>query len=192
MIDNFKKFKTWLDFSDPTKFYYIQIIQRSKDIDKLTKNNRMVKAYFVYSLEYLEKKEQEMKEIANSTKGRIYIHPGRRDSKVVALEHLEQVATMIKNHQEEFVHKAYTTACGRHHSKDKLWVIDIDVKDEVFVQDVIYFIGNLEPVGDKCSHIIPTKSGFHLITTPFNTEKFKKQFSDVEIHKNNPTLLFIP
>lgn len=192
MVDNFELFKTWLDFSDPTKFYYVQIIQRSKDIDKLTKNNRMVKAYYIYSLEQFEKKEEEMRKIAKATQGRIYIHPGRRDSKVVALETLEQVATMIKNHQSEFIHKAYTTACGRHHSKDNLWVVDIDNKDTRILLEVQQFIDSLPPEELKTKLVVPTQSGFHLITRPFNTREFKMSYSAIDLHKNNPSLVFMP
>lgn len=192
MVDNFELFKTWLDFDDPTKFYYVQIIQRSKDIDKLSKNNRMVKAYYVYSLEQLGKKEEEMRKIAKATQGRIYIHPGRRDSKVVALETLEQVATMIKNHQSEFTHKAYTTACGRHHSKDNLWVVDIDNKDTQLLLEIRQFIDGLPPEELKTKLVVPTQNGFHLITRPFNTKEFKMSYSGVDLHKNNPSLLFMP
>ena len=37
---------------------------------------------------------------------------------------------------------------------------------------------------------IPTKSGCHLITTPFNLQQFKEKYPDIDVHKNNPTLLY--
>ena len=31
---------------------------------------------------------------------------------------------------------------------------------------------------------------YHIITTPFNMEAFKKLYPEVDVHKNNPTILF--
>jgi hypothetical protein len=39
---------------------------------------------------------------------------------------------------------------------------------------------------------IKTKSGFHIITQPFNVMKFKERYPDVDIQKKNPTVLYIP
>jgi hypothetical protein len=49
-----------------------------------------------------------------------------------------------------------------------------------------------EPDGIKFITLIPSKSGFHIIMKPFNLQKFKSEYPDVEIHKNNPTNLYIP
>jgi hypothetical protein len=39
---------------------------------------------------------------------------------------------------------------------------------------------------------IPTRAGFHIIASPFNLQKFKERYPEVEVHKKNPTLLFLP
>lgn len=39
---------------------------------------------------------------------------------------------------------------------------------------------------------IPTVNGIHLITKPFNTQEFRTKFPDVDVHKNNGTLLYYP
>ena len=39
---------------------------------------------------------------------------------------------------------------------------------------------------------IPTKNGYHIITKPFNLKQFKDKYSDIDVHKNNPTILYIP
>ena len=33
-------------------------------------------------------------------------------------------------------------------------------------------------------------NGIHLITTSFNLQQFKEKYPDIDIHKNNPTLLY--
>lgn len=37
-----------------------------------------------------------------------------------------------------------------------------------------------------------TKSGYHLITKPFDMQVFRERFPDIDVHKNNPTNLYIP
>ena len=72
------------------------------------------------------------------------------------------------------------------------WVVDLDDCSEVN-QEIVSFIGQLEPIGiDKIVAKIPTKSGFHLITRPFRLDKFKAKFRGIDVHKNNPTVLYIP
>ena len=39
---------------------------------------------------------------------------------------------------------------------------------------------------------IPTKNGYHIITKPFNLKQFKDKYPDIDVHKNNPTILYIP
>ena len=38
--------------------------------------------------------------------------------------------------------------------------------------------------------VIETAQGCHLITKKFNSETFKERFEDIDIHKDNPTLLY--
>lgn len=44
----------------------------------------------------------------------------------------------------------------------------------------------------KIYDYIPTKNGYHIITKPFNLKQFKDKYPDIDVHKNNPTILYIP
>ena len=48
----------------------------------------------------------------------------------------------------------------------------------------------IEPFGQKVVACLPTKNGYHLITNPFRLDKFKEMYPNIDIHKNNPTLLY--
>ena len=48
-----------------------------------------------------------------------------------------------------------------------------------------------ESGNSKIYAIIPTKNGHHIITKPFDVRNFSSQYPDIEIHKNNPTILYI-
>ena len=37
---------------------------------------------------------------------------------------------------------------------------------------------------------VPTLHGCHLITHKFDSKAFKEEFPDIDIHKDNPTLLY--
>lgn len=99
------------------------------------------------------------------------------------------------------IRKAYSTVCGNHHSeKDKRWVVDIDEKDLLQKDRIRKTIEELhrEIKGNnyKILEEVPTRSGIHIITNPFNMAKFKlvmKDFNitDLDVHKNSPTILYL-
>ena len=99
--------------------------------------------------------------------------------------------------------KSYDRACGLlNNEKTKRWIIDIDENDVIWLEQVINAIQPCEPLGNKILTQIPSKSGIHLITSPFNVQQFKENFTtelkeykmeyrEIEIHKDNPTNLFL-
>lgn len=53
MINNFDLIQNILSFEDPGDFYYLQILQRKKDINNTvsSSNHRVVKSYYINSIE---------------------------------------------------------------------------------------------------------------------------------------------
>ena len=90
------------------------------------------------------------------------------------------------------------TCAGEIKGEESRWVIDMDdidlERDSLKLNAIEDFIETLEPhtKESKIIHEIPTKSGVHIITTPFNVAEFQKRYPDIDVHKNNPTILFIP
>jgi hypothetical protein len=126
-------------------------------------------------------------------KARAYVHLNRRDSSKLALEMLTDLADRIKQANYSHLHRIHSTACGRFvSSKDKSWVIDIDDGSGVSPDAVLFEIDKLQPLGEKLLARIPTKNGCHLITRPFNAAEFGKAYPTVDVHKNNPTVLYVP
>ena len=62
-IDNLEILKPFLRFDDPNDFYYLQILQRKKENPQLGSNNRVIKNYYINSVEYLESHYHEIKEL---------------------------------------------------------------------------------------------------------------------------------
>lgn len=212
MVNNFDLIKELLKFESPDDFYFVQVIQRKKDHKdenkRLGRNNnaRLVKAYYVESIKYLEEHQPEMIALAEMFNARVGINLNIRSRRQVAYEMLEQLAMSLKagNHS---LAKLYNSCCGMVHSKDKLWLIDVDEPkvSPLMLADIEYkyepkSIPEFDEVGmpipgtfkSKIVAQIPTKNGWHVITTPFNSLEFSKDYPEIEIHKNNPTILYIP
>ena len=199
MIDNFELIKPLLHFDAPGNFYFVQVIQRKKDHKaeniRLGRNNnaRLIKAYYIYSLEKLEEHKAEMIKLADIFNARIGINLNPRNDKKVALDMLERLASSIKSEVYD-VAKTYNSACGASLGTDKTWLVDLDTKDPAILQKVIIDIEvACEPfIPTKIIAQIPTKNGIHLITRAFNSKTFGDLNPEVSIHKNNPTVLYIP
>jgi len=204
MTNNFEHIKSILKFEDDY-FYFIQIIQRKKEIPELGANNRIVRSYMISSLEKFEKNEAEIIKMCEMFNARAYIHLNRRKWSRIALECLRHNAELIANGQNDGIKASLETVIGRNNCEpkgEKTWIVDIDEKLPQYVWQVENFINYLEPIvftnlniGEmekKVKSIIPTKNGYHLITSPFNSQVFKQTYPDIDIHKDNPTVLYVP
>ena len=114
----------------------------------------------------------------------------------------QKVTDIIMNRDYKSVRNAYDSVCGAYStSKEKRWIIDLDGVDQVSPLMCAFIEYRCEPITEltpdcslensKCIAVIPTKNGIHLITKPFNLEKFRKEYPEVDVHKNNPTVLYV-
>jgi hypothetical protein len=192
MIDNIHLIKPLLVFESSDDFYYLQIIKRKKENKTLGSNSRVVKNYYISSIEYLETKYDEIKKLCDIFNARACIRLNKRSYRKVAFKAMQNLANTMSNGEYSFVNKSYDRACGQsHNDKNKKWILDIDDTDwtEYQTEELVEKLYNIEPIGDKYITEIPSKSGLHIITKPFNLKQFNY---DLDIHKDNPTNLYIP
>jgi hypothetical protein len=196
MVDNFDLIKPMLKFESEDDFYFIQILQRKKDnpngCNGSSNSARLIKAYYINSIEHLESLKDEMVFFANHFNSRVGINLNKRSYEKTAFNTLKKVAEVMHNKNFKMVRRAWNTSCGVHNGGDKIWLLDIDVKDADYIKNIKEFVQNQQPKRDKILGLIPSKSGFHLITKGFDLRAFKKEYPEIEIHKNNPTNLYIP
>jgi len=193
--DNFDQINRLISFPEG-EFYYVQILQRGKDGHKKNGNNRnrLVYSYFINSQEYYDRKRNEIIEICETFNARAMIHLSRRNYQRIAMDTLVMVAEQISTGNITHLYRVYNSACGRNKGVNKLWLVDLDgyqTHGEVITK-LSLFINGLDPLGHKIKDYIPSKSGYHIITAPFNLKEFHKEYPTVEVHKNNPTNLYIP
>jgi len=211
MVNNFKQIRKLLSFDSKGQFYFVQILQRRKDgnnISGTNNTNRTIRTYRIDSLKKFDELQDEMIKLADFFNARVGINLNKRSYEKVAFYTLEKMAKQMSNRDYKNVKKAYDSVCGIHDSSvDRIWLIDIDEYKGKSLErnkfEIIKAIQHSRPIKEKkILSDIPSKNGCHLITKPFDTNVFYKDLAESysrtlmyelpEIHKNNPTNLYIP
>jgi hypothetical protein len=203
VIDNIEKIKQLLNFSEVGDFYMLYVFKRKKDQPEGEKDNhqsvRTIKTYCVDSISYLDMRYDEIKQLCEVFKARAYIHIQKQNHKDVSLDMLATLAERIKNGVQN-QKGLFDSVVGQLKTQEKRWIIDVDdISIDGFNHDpsqieMRNFINELQKEAGREPHMtfIKTRSGFHIITQPFNVMKFKEKYPDVDIQKKNPTLLYYP
>ena len=192
MVDNFKLIKPLLKFPNNDIYYHLQILRRGKDHPNLPAANRLIKSYFVNKLESIDGLKDEIIGLCKYFGARAYINLAPKSVKKTASLQMKYLAQRINEGDFKKIWRSWNTCAGEIKGEEPRWIVDID--DKTTWGNIMDFIDTLEPYSKDTKFItnIPTKSGWHLITTPFNVYEFKKVYPDIDVHKNNPTILYIP
>jgi hypothetical protein len=195
MIDNIEHIKKLLNFEEKGDFYMLYVFKRKKDQPEGERDNhqsvRTIKSYCVDSIEYLEKRYDEIKQLCEMFKARAYIHVQKQNHRDVSLNMMVALAQRIQdgNHKQQGL---FDSVVGQLKTYEKRWVVDIDVSDYHAVHEITKFISTLKPEGPKVESVIPTKNGYHLITKRFDVKTFGEKYPEISVQKKNPTLLYLP
>lgn len=197
MINNFSQLREMLDFSDPLGFYFLQIFKRRKDIPELERDMIHLRDYFITSLEQFDRLESRIIEECDRENARAYLRLNRRNAKKISFQVLKKVVDYISSENYGAVKNVFPSSCGEINSEtDRKWIVDIDWKDWINRAEIeAVVIPLLEELQEECDReplakMIPTKNGIHIITRPFNLEKFCSKYPKVDVHKDNPTILY--
>lgn len=190
-INNLQLIKPLLNFANDDVFYHLQILKRKKEHPSLGSNSYVVKTYYISSIEYLEFKMSEIIELCKFHQARAYINLIPRSFEKIAFHTLKKVTDCIMNKDYKSVRKAYESICGKYGHGDKIWVIDVDDRDFNKVLKIGETVNKIES-GNSVNVLeyIPTLNGFHILTKPFDKSVFSKIY-DLDIHTNNPTILYL-
>ena len=198
-IDNFDLILNNLSFNNKDEFYFVQIIQRKKDGNeglRVRNGYRLIRSYYIYSRQELIDLKDRIIELCKNNNARAYINPNVRNAKEVALECIKKYSDLISNDSSFMGNNIWDSSCGstRARGYKALWIVDIDNLDQLDkIQETINLCQG-QP-GDKIKYVVPTVHGCHLVTYGFNREEFNDRLRQlgvdyVDIHKDNPTLLY--
>jgi hypothetical protein len=199
----------------------LYVFKRKKDQPEGEKDNhqsvRTIKTYCIESIDHLERRYDEIKQLCEMFKARAYIHVQKQNHFDVSLNMMVELAQRIQNGQHN-QKGLFDSVVGQVKTQEKRWIVDVDMKDEDALMKIMKLINNgckpLDVVNETHLHksdgsvvvtydydpkvikVIPTKNGYHLITKRFDVMEFNKIMSlqgDVpDIQKKNPTLLYLP
>ncbi len=199
MLDNLEIIRPLLNFEKKRDFYMLYVFKRKKDQPEGERDNhqsvRTIKTYCIESIEHLERRYDEIKQLCEMFKARAYIHVQKQNHFDVSLNMMVALAQRIQDGNTN-QKGLFDSVVGQIKTQEKRWIVDIDTKDEEAVTKIARLVDSLRPEGPKIEAVIPTKNGYHLITSRFDVLNFNKMMSlqgDVpDIQKKNPTLLYLP
>lgn len=196
MIDNFKLISDFIENKTKTgDFYFLQILKRRKDNLKMDVDMLPINFYFVKDHNHLMRLKPHIITDCNAHNARAYINLNKRNERKIALQTLRIIADSISSEIYD-VKNAYHGACGKFSADDdKKWIIDVDgdFNNANIMNHPIYeLVTNLQrqTSNSPLNFLIPTKNGIHIITRPFNLQEFRKYYPNIDVHKDNPTILY--
>lgn len=193
-VNNYTQIRDFIKLTfEDQDYYFIQIIKRRKENPDMQTGTHIIKCYFIDSIEKFDKKMSEIIDLCYHNNARAYINLNKRNYRKTALYMIKYLTDLVIAGQENGAIKAFELCSGQHAAdKNKKWILDVDIKDKDIITQINHDISNINPIGPKVYMILPTKNGYHIITKPFDPREYSKIHPDHEIHKDNPTLLYIP
>lgn len=179
-------------------YFDVQLIRRGKDNPDTPAANYTFKTYYIDSLELFDRYIDEIKQCCEIFKLRAYISVNTKSKIELSKKTLLKYAEMVAVEESKKPWRFCDSVNGSLSGKEKRWVIDIDdcENDNQYLYYVREAINRCSTKYDNAIvTTLPTKSGFHIITRPFNTYEFNKHCENMgikmpEIKKNHITLLY--
>lgn len=207
MTDNFKQIREYMieqnipetEEKSGDLFFLVLLIRRGKDFPDLPAANYTFKSYYIDSLEKFDKVKDEIVKCCDIFGLRAYVSvvaKSKRDfTKYCSLKFAEN--TFKNDYKKPW--KIPDHVFGKLGSKNEdRWIIDVDDCEEYknYLETIHSCIMACESKFDNpiITHI-NTKSGIHIITHPFNLQRFsmlcgQHGFSAPDVKKNHITLLY--
>lgn len=195
-IDNFNIMAPWFDnLSDQGDFFFVQVIQRNKECKVNSKGNT-IKDYHFFDKETFLSKKEEITTLCKAFNARAYFWINPRNCKEIQYEIIKEALEALELGTHKLF-KCVSKAIGRKRTnkyKSK-WILDFDTKDWTVINKYLEIVFKCRPDGIKVNNFIKTVNGTHVITDPFDLEQFKQkvalyQLDNIDIHKDNPTVLY--
>jgi len=198
MTDNFKLIRQYLidngipqhNESGLLKHYVVEIMSRGKDNPDMPAANRHFKNYYFPCIDKFDQYESEIKKVCDALRMRAYVSVNYKMYDQVLMDTAAEAATRAAAHNYGKPYSVYEHCSGKYvNRKDKKFVVDIDEEQMIFFHSIY------DELKDKVVIVVPTRTGMHLVTTPFNTLAFENKCINrfgftPDIKKNHLTLLY--
>lgn len=198
MVDNFDLIRKNLRFQkNKRSFYFVQILRRKKENPELSSYSIPVESFYIYSKKDFDKYKKHIIEKCEKNRARAYIKMNCLDAQSVALKTIALITESIRKENWHELASRFNSACGecgKQKGFDALYLIDLDGEYADKRDEIRAYINSLPPldVPEKIRIEVPTKNGYHFLSTGFNMDSFRKEYPGIDIHKDGITLLYFP
>lgn len=205
MTDNFNRFKEFMRLPETEggdAYYVIELVRRGKDCPDLPAANYHFKNYYIDSMQKYDKVQDEIRLLCRTLRLRAYVSVNRKSFRRVTMDTIAEMSRRAALDDFRRPYAVFESCSGKFVDKnDEHWMVDVDdfvgYNTQEHCVTIRNFINDCRPYGDKIELMLPTKSGIHLITRPFDLNAFNGcmgVFTDwiprPEVKKNHLTLLF--
>ena len=179
-------------------YFDIQLIRRGKDHPNMPSANYTFKTYYVDSLENYDKYREEIVKCCDMFYLRAYVSVNAKSKREAALKTIQKYAENLTNGEFRKPWRVFSSVCGGQDGEEKRWIVDIDNHSEFEP-----FVLKVKSIIDMCAGVyeknvitsLPTKSGCHIITHPFNLQQCQQLCKEygiepLDVKKNHITLLY--
>ena len=185
MTNNYEIIKPLLDFSDPDKFYIVHIVSRRKDGHESQEvSERNIKTYLIPSEKYFDTYISEMESLCKVFNARAWLYINQRSFSAT-----KRAMTKCLNEETNYKIDGPSSLyglfgwCAKFSGtgvSPKWWIIDVDPYPDKIVTDQD-LSDSLDDLRDRITAaggcdftVVPSKTGCHLITRPFSTDKWEE------------------
>ena len=195
MVNNFKNIKNSKFFKDFVElsnnmdvFLTILIMKRRKDNPEMKKDVSIVRQFTVCNEKEYDDLQPKIIDLCQANNARAYLSVNVRDSREILLN---MATKCIEKYKEKgssiapwniFWEVAGQSGIVKGH---KRWVIDVDDYDinnymdhpiYIIIRDIICITQSIDTF-NKSFDVIPSRTGFHIIVSPFDIAKFQKDIN---------------
>lgn len=171
--------------ADGDTFIYTEMLDRGQR--KGNNGQRLLKTFYHRSVEEFWEQWPTIQKLCDMSKVRACTRLAPRSYKKVGREFTRLVVETALTENWAGMKSLYNRACGIASPLTKLWLWDVD---EMGLR-AYSLLATLKD-RDVLVESIPSKKGVHYITKPFNAQVVQELYPDVQVHKDNPTNLYIP
>ena len=204
MTNNFEQYKTFIEngfsnspLQENDTYYVIELIRRGKDNPNSSAANYHFKNYYIRKVEDIDKYKDEIIQLCDMLNLRAYASVNFKSFKQVTLDTMVELSKRIANNDFKKNYNIFESCSSSYlNQTNKKWIVDLD--GDYDIDKVNEIINHVKPYDtNKIIDIFKTKSGHHIITTPFDKKEFDLVFTGVydteispEIKTNNLTLIY--
>lgn len=205
MTNNFDQYKKYIEngfsnspLQENDTYYVIELIRRGKDNPNSSAVNYHFKNYYIRKVEDIDKYKDEIIQLCDMFNLRAYASVNFKSFKQVTLDTMVELSKRIANNNFNKPYNIFESCSSSYfHHSNKRWIIDID--GDYKIEKIKEILNTVKPYNtEKIIDVFQTKSGYHIITKPFDKQEFDMVFNGVfglesetpDIKTNHLTLIY--